>query len=132
MKRSRGLRADPEKVREWQRRTARPLARTAKAKPKVSDRSRRQALARSGGRCVCCGARAVQVHHVLPRQKWPEFIDEPANLVGVCVRCHERHELAVERIPRRALPAAAVELADAHGLGWYIERTYGSREEEAS
>lgn len=30
------------------------------------------------------------------------------------------------RIPRHALPSSLEEFAEAHGLGWYLDRTYGA------
>ncbi len=86
--------------------------------------ARKAAFARTHGACITCSARAAQVHHVLPRNKWPHLAKLAANLVGICAACHDEHERAHRRIPRALLPAAALALAEAEGLTWYIERTY--------
>lgn len=36
---------------------------------------------------------------------------DPRVGVALCERCHRRHDLAVERIPRRALPLGVFEFA---------------------
>jgi hypothetical protein len=91
----------------------------------VSPETRRIALARNGGRCACgCGGRSTQVHHVFPRQRWPALIDDPMNAVGVTKRCHERHELAVERLPFSAAILALEYCAQTEADVAYLERTY--------
>lgn len=95
---------------------------------KVPTNARKVALARSRGRCVVCGDRAHQCHHVFPKSKWPELIKDPDNLVGVCARCHMAHEfigVKATRIPLAALPACAIALAAAESRRQtYLERTY--------
>jgi hypothetical protein len=95
-----------------------------KPAPKVPAEARHGALERTAGRCITCPDRAVQVHHVLPKSKWPHLAKLADNLVGVCVECHARHESAFRRIPRSALPAVTLALAEREGLTWYIDRTY--------
>lgn len=185
MKRSQPLKADPQKVQEWQQRSReraierargregvradeirratapgdfrdadgalvgqppapiRPAAGTPlrrkrrKRKAKIPKGVRQEALARSGGLCVVCvhdlllagkrvGAafRAVQLHHVLPEDTWPELAKLADNLVGVCPGDHDDHERANRRIPRAALPECSLRLARNEGLSWYIELTY--------
>jgi 5-methylcytosine-specific restriction endonuclease McrA len=50
-------------------------------------RARRAAtLARDGGCCRCCGARAAQVHH----QTYARVGEErPEDLISLCARCHK-------------------------------------------
>jgi HNH endonuclease len=53
-------------------------------------RLRAQALRRDHGRCVECGALAVEVDHVLPRERGGRDVLE--NLRSLCADCHdERH-----------------------------------------
>lgn len=107
------------------RRTS-PLKRAAR-KARVSHTgARREALRRSRGRCIVCGARAAQGHHVLPVQRFPELTACAANIVGVCEGCHARHESAHRRIRWNELPACAVTLAYATSgaAAVYLERTY--------
>ncbi|MCA1571682.1 MAG: hypothetical protein LC798_15490 [Chloroflexi bacterium] len=110
---------------------------------------RAAALARSQGACVMCLhranvdadtitpaalrrlirrgiiRRATQVHHVFPRQRWPELARELANLVGVCGGCHDEHERARRRLPRDVLPPETIALAGDDGrMLAYLERTY--------
>jgi hypothetical protein len=57
-------------------------------------------------------------HHVLPQEKWPEYAENPFNLVMVCRRHHATHENAHRRIRQDELPAQT--------LTWI--RTLGGRE----
>ena len=125
MKRSKPLRPDPEKVREWQQRVReRSRERRAKRTLKLSKAKAQVALERSRGRCVVCGGPAQDPHHVLPKGKWPHLADVAANIVWVCRRDHDLHERAMARIPRQALSPETLRLARREGLMWYIEATY--------
>lgn len=42
--------------------------------------------------CLGCGARAVDIHHLEPRSKRPDLLNEPSNLVALCRVCHQRAE----------------------------------------
>jgi 5-methylcytosine-specific restriction endonuclease McrA len=88
------------------------------------------------GFCAVCGSdRRLEGHHVIP-QRYLRPLErrlglepgillwDPALGMALCRRCHERHELAVVRVPRSALPAAASERAHDLGLDWLIERIY--------
>lgn len=60
---------------------------------RAADSGRRgEVLERVDGWCeartVVCSGRATQVHHLLRRSQGGT--DAPENLLGVCVRCHER------------------------------------------
>lgn len=107
-----------------------PLRRKTRLRPSrrqkaiLRPETRAAAFARSGGRCVRCGKRATQAHHIWPRQRWPKLVDVAENVVGLCQRCHERHELAVERLPRSCLPDCATGLVVDGRMASYIERTY--------
>lgn len=82
-----------------------------------------------GGKCLVCGHRAVQAHHIVPlRTLFAQGEDVAQELGGdqrngmpVCKTCHERHEQAFKRIPRSKLPAIAIEWAEAYGFAWYVE-----------
>jgi len=43
-------------------------------------------LARDKGRCRCCGAKGMDLHHVLYRSRGGK--DTESNLVTVCRQCH--------------------------------------------
>lgn len=105
--------------------------------PKIPTGVRNAALARSEGLCVVCvhdmrrrgqllagACRATQLHHVFPKAKWPDLAKLVENLIGVCPGCHADHENAHRRIPLAALPESTIALAEAYGIGWYLERTY--------
>lgn len=93
-------------------------------KPILRPETRAAAFARSGGRCVRCGKRATQAHHVFARQRWPKLVDVVENVVAVCARCHERHENAVERLPCSCLPDCVTGLVVDGRMASYISRTY--------
>jgi len=161
MKRKARLRANPSKTREWQQRSRerapRQRARKGKRVPwweQTNPTPRREekdtpgangwtqrVFTLHGRRCRVCGKRrAVQGHHVVPRQvivTAPHLTREQRAMLAydarnglpVCLRCHERHELAVQRIPFEALPASVVEWAVEHGFEDRVfdERVYPSR-----
>lgn len=89
--------------------------------------------------CVACPRKhaqpAVQAHHVVPRhailtaphlsvEERRALAYDARNGLPVCVRCHERHTSAVERILRARLPASVIEWACEHGFEHVIERSY--------
>lgn len=98
----------------------------------------------TAGPCVMCRAfpvgRAVlaarrpdvlrrEGHHILARQ-WLRKLGLDAlvwdvdNGLCLCRYHHGRHELFVQRVPRRLLPARAEAFALMHGLLWLLDRDY--------
>ena len=130
------LRPDPELVREWQRSTRTPLRQSKRRRPAVSANVRAAAVRRSSGDCAVCvadgrtrPARAVHVHHVLPARTFPQWINEPLNLVGICPEHHDEHERARRRIRWRALPVAvrswvADRMREDGAVAAFVLRTY--------
>lgn len=45
-------------------------------------------LERDDFRCVRCGSNCGNVHHILPKDIYPEFKKMPENLVSICDDCH--------------------------------------------
>lgn len=89
--------------------------------------------------CVVCGDDEVmarkrgtklQAHHVLSQQQLrahglEHLLWAQDNGVPACEEpCHRRHTSAVRRIPRAALPRAAIEFAAENDLMYLIERYY--------
>lgn len=100
-----------------------------KRKPKVSQEVLIMVHLRTGGYCACgCGKPAISTapHHVFPKQRWPELINEPDNLIGVAADCHANHEVASKRLPRYAIRRAE-RLACTPAMKAYLDRTYDSR-----
>lgn len=101
-----------------------------KPRPTVSETTRRIALHRTGGRCACGCGRPVEpsnpatYHHVFPKQRWPELIDDPDNVVAVAVDCHANHEAASHRFPRRLTRHAALLAEGDTAMQDYLARTY--------
>ena len=54
--------------------------------PEDWPRLRALVMARDGGRCTACGARAEQVDHIRPA--YLGGTDHPTNLTALCVPCH--------------------------------------------
>jgi 5-methylcytosine-specific restriction endonuclease McrA len=106
LKRSKPLRADPAKTREFIDRNRKPLKRTPpKPKARIPKATRDAVYRRSGGWCIVCGrARAEECHHVLSQFRFEQHAHEPDNLVGVCRGCHDLHERAHRRIRWSELP----------------------------
>jgi 5-methylcytosine-specific restriction endonuclease McrA len=42
--------------------------------------------------CLSCGARANDLHHILPRSTHPELLNEVSNLAALCRICHIKAE----------------------------------------
>lgn len=66
---------------------------------------RERVFARDGGRCVLCGAPAVDPHHIMERKLFSDggyYLD---NAASVCARCHllcERTDISVEEVRKAA------------------------------
>lgn len=120
-----------------------------KAQPRTHPEQRARALSRSGGLCIVClheagvhdvrklSMRQLQdlvesgrvkaarvLHHVFPRQRWPDLITVGDNQVDVCTDHHNGHEFGGQRIPRAALPACSTDLAVTEPMRRYLETTY--------
>ena len=68
-------------------------------KPRMSEKTMLAAARRSKGHCACgCDSDPNSWHHIFPRSKWPELIDEPDNVVFIAALCHMRHEAASRRM----------------------------------
>jgi hypothetical protein len=108
--------------------------RPRRRKPKLSDATKAIAYHRSGGVCACrCGRRVERdnpaiYHHVFPKQRWPELIDNPDNVVCVAVDCHANHEVASRRLPRRVTRRAALLAEGNPSMLAYLDRVYGGDE----
>jgi 5-methylcytosine-specific restriction endonuclease McrA len=141
VKRSKPLRADPSKVREFLQRgrgqlrrvplegRRKPLSRRPRRrKARIPSEVRKRVFARSGGRCVRpdCKNVAVHIHHVLDESNFPELAQAEANMVGTCPWCNWNHHFKPDgRLPRSCLPAVTLALAatdDRYEL--YLERVY--------
>lgn len=61
-----------------------------KTKPKkdVSSKTRAIVKKRDKGLCQLCGNKAVQLHHIVYRSEDRSLIDEPNNLISLCLKCH--------------------------------------------
>lgn len=153
MKRS-GLRSDPNKVREWQDRSRKPLnPGVRKRRATINAEERATVMKRSSGWCIVCLWRvgysrghvpaahrsvmramgrngrvrkAVHLHHVLPVQMFVRWELSLDNQVGICAECHDEHERAHRRIPFAALPEVVRTFARCAGSqeSLYFERTY--------
>lgn len=69
----------------------------------------------------------LQAMHVVPkrtlrRRGLGHLVYDPENGVAGCYRIHRRHDLAVEKIPRRLLPDRCVRWAERHGVIDALER----------
>lgn len=156
LRRRKPLLPDPNRVKEWNRRSrdpaalegtsrsaSQPLRRSAgRKRPRIPDAVRLAVRARSKGRCVVCvwrgyarAGKARHIHHVWPVQRFPELALEPDNMVGACEQCHFNHEYAPDkRMPREALPACVHALYERlpEPARLYFERTYPTAAERAA
>jgi len=84
---------------------------------------------RTGGHCACgCGkpASITAPHHVFPKSRWPELLNEPDNLIAANADCHARHETAFKRFPRYAIRRAE-RLASTPAMKAYLDSHYDAR-----
>lgn len=113
----------------------------SKREAELQERFKLAALAQ--GCCQSCGYTGafVDAHHALAKsllkalllrkgQPCPlEVVWDPRNAMLLCSepapnRCHERHTLAMRRVPRLALRDEHWEFAREHGLDWVLETEY--------
>lgn len=94
-----------------------------KVRKPIPQGERRRAAARTLGRCIRCGNRARQLHHVLPVRMHAAFQTTHLNLVPVCTGCHDEHERAHRRFTQREIPAEVWAWCVAQDRG-YMQRTY--------
>lgn len=59
-------------------------------------------------------------------------LNDGRNGVFACRRHHDLIEGCAVRLERGELPMVVDEFAAAHGLGWWLDRTYGAREDVAA
>ena len=68
-------------------------------------------------------------HHITP-QHWlrangyQAFLWDLRNGLCLCRYHHARHESYIQRIPRRLIPAKAIQFANEVGALWLLERNY--------
>lgn len=89
--------------------------------------------------CAVCGERnRVEGHHILPKRdikQWAlseglttadaqKYLWDERNGLPLCVDCHQRHETAFQRVPRRLLPDSAFEFAKEMDLDYLLDRYY--------
>jgi 5-methylcytosine-specific restriction endonuclease McrA len=136
MRRSKPLRADPEKTREWQQRSAAALPRSTPLRAKRSQKRSRKVksrrddgpwraavLALYGPSCVACGGREhVQADHIWPRsQGGPSDVGNGIPLCGEFGRgkCHPRKTAGTMLIrPEWLKPVTRAFLAAAGWVDW--------------
>jgi cytochrome c553 len=147
VRRSAPLRSSPVTARAWRDRSReRAIERAREAAAKREQRRRRReardfpgatgwtgrVFCLYGRSCVVCGEEAVQGHHAVPRQRIladtrktrderRELAYDARNGVPICGRCHERHEIGAERIPRKRLPAGVIEWARERGFAHVLK-----------
>ena len=44
---------------------------------------------RDNSQCQVCGQDAHNVHHILPKRDYPHFKKEAANVLTLCIYCHD-------------------------------------------
>lgn len=136
------LKADPEKVRLWQRRSRARARERAHEAPTRHRRRRKvcvpkdvraRVFARTKGICVRpgCEQRAVHIHHWFDEQFFPELALDEENMSGACPYCNWNHHNASPRFPFEAVPACTLALArradrgrrEAHLARYYPKRS---------
>jgi hypothetical protein len=90
--------------------------------------------------CGPCDGRLVKAH-LIPKQLlrrerlplWPDEVWVPmcGGISGIGGHHGQLDHSRKLRIPREALPAPTEAFAAEHNLSWYLDRTYGMREEAA-
>lgn len=87
------------KTREAERKAKRKAKREAKAAPK-NKLAAWSAEVRKDGRCMVCGATEyLNAHHVLPKERYPEYRFEPKNGVCLCPTHHKFGTYSAHRSP---------------------------------
>ena len=77
--------------------------------------------------CAGCGRNTENLHHILPRKKFPHLLNERTNLLPLCKKCHyalhlvddmftEKHYSDKRKKPNRKMALLARELAETRGI----------------
>ena len=87
-----------KKEKKLTKRKLQSMARTAKRKAlqawSVSVRQR------DGNKCLVCGnVEYIQAHHVIPKERFPEYMFEIMNGVSLCPSCHKYGSFSFHRHP---------------------------------
>lgn len=87
------------KAREAARRAARKAKRAVKAAPRLALQAW-SANVRKRGMCEVCGnSENIQAHHILPKERYPEFKLEPLNGIALCPLHHKFGKYSFHRNP---------------------------------
>lgn len=95
LKRTTAIKADPEKTRNWQRRSAKPLP--ARSSKRIEDAPARHELVRDvlAAQPMCeaqitfgCTSRTTEVNEIIRRSQWVEGFLVRFNTEALCHNCH--------------------------------------------
>jgi hypothetical protein len=120
LKRKTELRVDPDKARDWLRRSRKPLGKgKRKRRLVVPPETTMTVRARSDGKCVVCihqgrprPKKAQHRHHVFPVSTYPLLELVADGQIGICADHHWAHEYSPNfKIPLMALPECVFRLA---------------------
>ena len=124
LKRSKPLKADPQKVREWQQRSRKQTKRKLSLKPRERTPEGYEGAygvvvwrENLGSACQCCGkpSRRLVGHHVTYRQQIRQtpngLMWDIRNRMVLDQECHEKHHNRSRVIPLATLPDSAYEYA---------------------
>ena len=42
-------------------------------------------------KCECCENKATEIHHILSRKKFKEYLNDIRNLMAICRDCHQKY-----------------------------------------
>ena len=74
------------------------MARTAKRK-KLSDWSKSVRDRDSNQCCVCGKLEHIQAHHLIPKERFPQYMFEVINGISLCPSCHKYGAFSFHRHP---------------------------------
>lgn len=66
----------------------------------------------------------IGYHHILPKARWRELVDDPRNVAGVFEDCHANHESGKTRLPLVKVAAILRGLTLDARQEAYLHRTY--------
>lgn len=81
---------DCKKCLKFEPRVNKPIKKVSNKRITVTEETYNKVMQRDKGKCRLCGtAQNIQAHHILYRSERKDLINEPTNMIMLCIKCHQ-------------------------------------------